>query len=39
MDNPFTPWDKKYWSKIYQNVAAFAVRFRLYRWKENAFSE
>jgi hypothetical protein len=34
MDNPFSPW-----IKIYQNVAAFAVRFRLYQRKENKLSE
>src|SRR5215472_4460218 len=31
MDNPFSPGHQK----IYQNVAVFAVRFRLYQRKEN----
>lgn len=31
MDRPVPPWDKK----NIRNMAAFAVRFRLYQWKEN----
>jgi hypothetical protein len=32
MDHRVPPWDKKYT----RNMAAFAVRFRLYQWKENS---
>ena len=35
MDNPLSPGHKKYT----RNVAAFAVRFRLYQRKENKLSE